>query len=767
MKSKKSAAIIGIFAALAIFGLLLAACDNGPTDDSAATIPSDMYAVGLEVPRSSGLSGRETATLWNNGKTMHLGDGTVFSRAHSVYVDGSDVYVVGYAHDMIWDEDRVAGEVQTHRFWKNGSRTTLSDCTEANSVYVSGSDVYVAGKAYENWQAALWKNGVKTILSDTSNNLFQHSGANSVFISGSDVYVVGYESFNNGLDNGSNYSDVFAVLWKNGSKINLSDGTYQSQANSVYVSGSDVYVAGIEEEASGTEAEYTYKRTAVLWKNGVKTTLSANGLYNDVKSSNYNEAKSVYVSGSDVYVAGGGHPFAILWKNGIETILGEGGSANSVYVSGSDVYVAGSATYENGSSATIWKNGVKIRLSDVHGSTAMAVARNDGKVNNPGVDKMAGAAVSAPQFVSKTHNSITVTAAVFTSSNTGGQTIEYGRSTTNTAPAIWQDGTVFIGLNANTTYYIFARAKENATHNAGTPSDALPVTTDPDKEAGALVSSPTLNTKSSNSITIYAVDAPDNGQAVEYAISTVNSSPSGSSTWQEGLTFSGLSSNTQYYIFARSKADTAHNAGTPSAPLSVTTDQPVPPPGTPSGLSAAANSGNSILVSWNEVPGATGYHIYRGTSANNTNTPETFVRISTTGAGTTWYRDSGLLGYMDYYYRVVAYNDAGESGYITTNGVTTKLFYSTLIVGTWFPSSATPGSSNHAQQLVFRSNGTVSSGYPTVVDLTYQLEGDFIHFGINGSSAFSANVNITNNVMTFSNFSLAAGHIGNSPYSRQ
>jgi hypothetical protein len=64
-----------------------------------------------------------------------------------------------------------------------------------------------------------------------------------------------------------------------------------------------------------------------------------------------------------------------------------------------------------------------------------------------------------------------------------------------------------------------------------------------------------------------SVTPPANGQKVEYAISTnltVNS-------WQEGLIFSGLTSNQQYLIFARSKENDDFFAGTTSAPLIVIT----------------------------------------------------------------------------------------------------------------------------------------------------------------------------------------------------
>jgi hypothetical protein len=41
---------------------------------------------------------------------------------------------------------------------------------------------------------------------------------------------------------------------------------------------------------------------------------------------------SIFLSGSDVYVAGSTTAGAVYWKNGVETILSSVGYANSIYV---------------------------------------------------------------------------------------------------------------------------------------------------------------------------------------------------------------------------------------------------------------------------------------------------------------------------------------------------------------------------------------------------------------------------------------------------
>ncbi|MCL2283702.1 MAG: T9SS type A sorting domain-containing protein [Fibromonadales bacterium] len=180
-------------------------------------------------------------------------------------------------------------------------------------------------------------------------------------------------------------------------------------------------------------------------------------------------------------------------------------------------------------------------------------------------NKILGANVSTPATASITDNSITINAVAIPAT---GQTVEYAISTENITPASgWQTGLAFNGLSPNTAYYIFARSQENINYYAGTTSSALQVTTD--KIIGAEISKPITASKTYNSITINAVAVPASGQVVEYAINTENNVPL--SSWQTGLIFAGLSSNTVYYIFARSQENVNYYAGNASLALEETT----------------------------------------------------------------------------------------------------------------------------------------------------------------------------------------------------
>jgi hypothetical protein len=103
--------------------------------------------------------------------------------------------------------------------------------------------------------------------------------------------------------------------------------------------------------------------TATLWKNGIAQTLIGESA----------SASSVFVSGSDVYVAGWerntGHT---LWKNG--TAQAVNFTINSIFVSGSDVYLVGD-DYSLGLSnprAVLWKNGTAHNILDDWSSTRHA-----------------------------------------------------------------------------------------------------------------------------------------------------------------------------------------------------------------------------------------------------------------------------------------------------------------------------------------------------------------------------------------------------------
>ena len=233
---------------------------------------------------------------------------------------------------------------------------TTSIATPAN-VYAAGSE-RVSASVY---LAKTWKNGVAT---DLTNGSFDAQAA-SIYVSGTDVYACGYERNVGGF--------LIAKYWKNGIATSLTGGTTNARAFSIFVSGADVYVAGVERQAGGTEV-------ARYWKNGTAVTLS------NLSMTAY--STGIFVSGGNVYVCGAetnasGKYVAKLWTNGTATDLSDGttnASAWGVYVSGADVYVAGEISDAlNVQSAKYWKNGARTDLvtaSNCIGRSVFVAATN-------------------------------------------------------------------------------------------------------------------------------------------------------------------------------------------------------------------------------------------------------------------------------------------------------------------------------------------------------------------------------------------------------
>jgi len=239
------------------------------------------------------------------------------------------------------------------RYWKNGVAIDLTDGTRSayvNSIFVSGNDVYVAGGelAFGYSLGGYWKNGTQVLLTDDSTPAVPWS----IRVFGPDVYVAGYAYKTVQIDPTHFVVNPVAVYWKNGEPVELTDGRNAAVAFSIFVAGSDVYVAGFACQTMEPDCAI-----ATYWKNGVPVQLS------DQTST---DATSIFVSGSDVYASGNvADSQALFWKNGTMTVLtNDQSAANQLVVSGKDVYIGGADWGSQGTFAQYWKNAVPVRLTD-------------------------------------------------------------------------------------------------------------------------------------------------------------------------------------------------------------------------------------------------------------------------------------------------------------------------------------------------------------------------------------------------------------------
>lgn len=196
--------------------------------------------------------------------------------------------------------------------------------------------------------------GCQKGLTDNQNDLLSKSGkgAGSLTPLGTttpDVYVAGT------LNGQSAY-------WKNGVAVLLPGG---GQATGIVAIGSNVYVCGWGNDPT------THQYEALYWKNGVLTILS------DPNSSAL--AYGIYVSGTDVYVAGYLGTFVrtgVYWKNGVATTLGSGQPEGIFVAPNGDIYIPNGETASFGSNKgpTYWKNGTLVTLPGDGASYVSAIA---------------------------------------------------------------------------------------------------------------------------------------------------------------------------------------------------------------------------------------------------------------------------------------------------------------------------------------------------------------------------------------------------------
>ena len=116
----------------------------------------------------------------------------------------------------------------------------------------------------------------------------------------------------------------------------------------------------------------------------------------------------------------------------------------------------------------------------------------------------------------------------------------------------------------------------------------------------------------------------------------------------------GLTNGITYYYVV-----SASNARGESPQSNQASAMPMGIPAPPANLTATSGAAGSksIILNWTASPGATGYLVYRATSAYGT------YSLIKTGLAATTYSNTGLRAGKTYYYKVKAVNTAGKSTY--------------------------------------------------------------------------------------------------------
>jgi len=167
----------------------------------------------------------------------------------------------------------------------------------------------------------------------------------------------------------------------------------------------------------------------------------------------------------------------------------------------------------------------------------------------------------------------------------------------------WMRGTTPIGTDSGTYTLVGVDVGQTITVTVSAANYAGSLTSDPtdpvESTVGAAITTAAAESdKTFDSITVSAAVAASNpgSQDIEYLINTdgTDHTLGSPSAWQTGLTFSGLSASTTYYVWARTAVKTGYDAGAPVASAAITTSEApgdggsdgggyIPPPATPPG----------------------------------------------------------------------------------------------------------------------------------------------------------------------------------------
>jgi hypothetical protein len=287
----------------------------------------DVYVVG-QTPSQVG--------YFKNSQFVPLAAGTNPLGADMAF-SGDDIYVLGQINDSIG-------------YWKNGQFhfLAMADSVLPVSIAIVGGDVYSFLQLQTgSWPGELYQNSDFYSEMLTSNQ----PGLTSIYATGADLYIPGS---NSGMHSN-------AVYWENGIANQLPITRNPGHAYDIAVDGADVYAVGSVYDFTDSTEIATY------WKNDVPHYLS--------DSLSFGRIYFVSVVNGISYMAGyqvAGHAAkytglvsAVVWKNGVASTITEAGFSDSILglaVHGSDVYVSVISSIPGSPKGTprYYKNGVAV-----------------------------------------------------------------------------------------------------------------------------------------------------------------------------------------------------------------------------------------------------------------------------------------------------------------------------------------------------------------------------------------------------------------------
>jgi hypothetical protein len=307
---------------LIVITLFLIGCTkDDPTPDD-----STVHLAGFVTTNHGG---SPVASYWRDGVYTDLTNDSINSNVSSLDVDGSRVFIGGNIRPQVTPSRAV--------IWQDGVENVLDEAFGDPMIASRNNNLFgvwhdIGG---EGWM--FHKDGTTQPIIDTALSF----GPMAMTVAEDDVYISGYSS--SVPPSPPTYvAPQYAQYWKNGQLIFRE--SVVSNALSIFVHQNNIYMAGLLYLPGNLTS------IACYWKNGQRVDLT--------DGTGVAMARSVFVTGTNVYVAGMIDNQVVYWKDGVVIPLTTPGTysmANTIFVHGTDVHVGG---YENGYPA-YWKNDVK------------------------------------------------------------------------------------------------------------------------------------------------------------------------------------------------------------------------------------------------------------------------------------------------------------------------------------------------------------------------------------------------------------------------
>jgi hypothetical protein len=102
---------------------------------------NDVYVSGVVFTTNYGY-----AVVWKNGVPIKLSPDLNASEATRMAINGNgDVYVLGFIHDILSQNNTGIQYSENPIYWKNGVPYNIPDATALNSIAITDNDVYIGG----------------------------------------------------------------------------------------------------------------------------------------------------------------------------------------------------------------------------------------------------------------------------------------------------------------------------------------------------------------------------------------------------------------------------------------------------------------------------------------------------------------------------------------------------------------------------------------------------------------------------------------------